>query len=107
MVPVEVIEVRPFNSHHIGTAIGRNSLDILGSKEALPAEIIEKFEKNAPLGPDGAAEIILKGVKEGKWRILVGKDAEYIDAVVRKDPESAYEQSTLDSIAKAGYFIRI
>jgi hypothetical protein len=92
---------------HIGTSIGRNSLDILGSTEALPAEIIERFEKNAPLGPDGAAEIILKGVKDGRWRILVGKDAEYIDAAIRKEPEMAYNQDFLDGISKAGYFIQI
>mmetsp|Transcript_45787 Transcript_45787/g.132559 ORF Transcript_45787/g.132559 Transcript_45787/m.132559 type:complete len:356 (-) Transcript_45787:38-1105(-) len=38
-----------------------------------------------------AAEIILSGVRQGKWRILVGPDAYVLDEAVRKHPEEAYE----------------
>ena len=48
------------------------------------------FEKKAPLTAEGAAEIILDGVREERWRILVGNDAEAIDALVRESPEQAY-----------------
>ncbi len=49
------------------------------------------FEEKAPLTADGAAEIILDGVRAERWRILVGDDAEAIDSLVRQTPEEAYE----------------
>jgi len=49
------------------------------------------FEQNAPLTAQGAASIILDGVRDEKWRILVGDDAQAIDALVRETPEEAYE----------------
>lgn len=64
-----------------------------------------EFEKDAPLTPAQAATIILDGVKAGKWRILVGKDAETIDAMVRQDPERAYTNEFfgefVEAVAKA------
>ncbi len=51
----------------------------------------EDFEKHAPLSAAGAAKIILDGVRAGKWRILVGDDAEWLDGKVREAPEEAYE----------------
>jgi hypothetical protein len=42
------------------------------------------------LRPEQAAEIILSGIREGKWRILVGADAEAMDRAVRETPELAY-----------------
>lgn len=50
----------------------------------------EMFEKLAPVTPAQAATIILDGVRNKKWRILVGKDAEIFDREVRADPENAY-----------------
>jgi NAD(P)-dependent dehydrogenase (short-subunit alcohol dehydrogenase family) len=47
--------------------------------------------RNAPVTPAQAAEIILQGVKDERWRILVGKDAEALDRAVRKSPEEAYD----------------
>ena len=38
-----------------------------------------------------AATIILDGVRSGAWRILVGKDATFIDERIRGKPESAYD----------------
>jgi NAD(P)-dependent dehydrogenase (short-subunit alcohol dehydrogenase family) len=42
-----------------------------------------------------AATIILDGVRSGTWRILVGKDAAFIDEQVRSRPESAYDYAEL------------
>ena len=57
------------------------------------------FRDNAPLTADQAATIILNGVKENRWRILVGEDAQNIDQAVRAAPENAYET---DFFAKIG-----
>jgi NAD(P)-dependent dehydrogenase (short-subunit alcohol dehydrogenase family) len=45
----------------------------------------------APLSAAEAATIILNGVRSGAWRIVVGKDAAFIDGRVRGKPESAYD----------------
>jgi len=49
------------------------------------------FEEEAPMSAAEAAEVILRGVREGRWRILVGEDAELLDQMVRAEPENAYE----------------
>jgi hypothetical protein len=51
----------------------------------------ELFRDNAPTSAARAATIILDGVRHNRWRILVGSDAEIIDAEVRADPEHAYD----------------
>ncbi len=51
------------------------------------------FRDKAPVSAGQAATIILDGVREEKWRILVGDDARRIDATVRQFPEEAYEPS--------------
>ena len=51
----------------------------------------ESFKTNAPTSAAQAAEIILNGVKEKRWRILVGDDAKNLDKKVREDPEKAYD----------------
>lgn len=48
------------------------------------------FRDKAPTSAEQAATIILDGVRAGRWRILVGEDAERLDRMVRNDPESAY-----------------
>jgi NAD(P)-dependent dehydrogenase (short-subunit alcohol dehydrogenase family) len=53
----------------------------------------EGFRDSAPLDAAGAAQIILAGVHAGKWRILVGEDAERLDESVRADPEAAYDHA--------------
>ena len=45
------------------------------------------------LDPEKAAEIILNGVREERWRILVGSDAEVMDREVRATPEEAYTEA--------------
>ena len=51
----------------------------------------ENFKNNAPTSAAQAAEIILNGVKEKRWRILVGEDAKNLDKKVRENPEKAYD----------------
>ena len=54
--------------------------------------------RDAPVSPAQAAEIILQGVKDENWRILVGKDAVALDEAVRESPVEAYD---LDFSARA------
>jgi NAD(P)-dependent dehydrogenase (short-subunit alcohol dehydrogenase family) len=56
----------------------------------------EMFRDNAPLTAAQAATIILDGVRAGKWRILVGDDAQALDEAVRADPEGAYGERGLN-----------
>ena len=51
------------------------------------------FRDQAPTTAEQAAALILDGVRADRWRILVGDDAERLDAMVRQDPEQAYEDS--------------
>jgi NAD(P)-dependent dehydrogenase (short-subunit alcohol dehydrogenase family) len=103
---------------HIGTDISRNSRKILrGSETAIDisavrkqfarqgidvtgysddqirarvAEMDKRFHDGAPTSAAEAATIILDGVRAERWRILVGKDAEFLDDRVRAAPEEAY-----------------
>jgi len=59
-----------------------------------------RFVEEAPTSAAEAATIILDGVKAGRWRILVGKDAEKIDALVRQAPERAYDVEFFESFAR-------
>ncbi len=51
----------------------------------------DDFRESAPLDAAGAATIILNGVRAGRWRILVGDDANWLDRRVRADPETVYD----------------
>ena len=53
----------------------------------------DDFRDNAPLTPAQAATIILDGVRNEEWRILVGEDARALDQRVREHPEEAYDPS--------------
>lgn len=64
----------------------------------------ESFRDNAPMTAKSAADVILGGVREGRWRILVGEDAKALDAHVRKDPEAAYDSDFMDRLLKEGHF---
>jgi hypothetical protein len=43
------------------------------------------------LSASEAAGIILEGVRNDTWRILVGTDTESLDALVRESPDTAYD----------------
>jgi NAD(P)-dependent dehydrogenase (short-subunit alcohol dehydrogenase family) len=117
---VQVAVVMP---GHIGTDIVLNSREILGvdinearrqlARRGLPIDGVsdddirnfmkmfgEMFRDNAPVTAAQAATIILDGVRAGRWRILVGDDAHFIDEAVRADPEGAYGEHglSLDTI---------
>tara|TARA_B100000929_G_scaffold136131_1_gene107781 strand:+ start:7827 stop:8762 length:936 start_codon:yes stop_codon:yes gene_type:complete len=103
---------------HIGTSIAVNTQKILGGEKSdeemenikqnmiklgnpvhnqsldqirqIIKENAESFGENAPTSSSEAAKVILDGVRENKWRILIGEDAKEIDEMVRRDPEEAY-----------------
>jgi NAD(P)-dependent dehydrogenase (short-subunit alcohol dehydrogenase family) len=56
----------------------------------------EIFRDNAPMSAAAAATVILDGVRADKWRILVGDDAQRLDAAVRADPEVVYGPAGLN-----------
>ena len=55
----------------------------------------EWFRQSAPTTAEQAASIILGGVREERWRILVGDDARHLDEMVRAAPEDAYTDEFL------------
>jgi NAD(P)-dependent dehydrogenase (short-subunit alcohol dehydrogenase family) len=64
----------------------------------------EAFRDTAPTTAARAATIILEGVRQNRWRILVGEDAEILDAEVRADPEHAYDPEFWDAMRAKGLF---
>jgi len=64
----------------------------------------EAFRDTAPTTAARAATIILDGVRQNRWRILVGEDAEILDAEVRADPEHAYDPEFWDAMRAKGLF---
>jgi hypothetical protein len=62
------------------------------------AENAKASADNAPTTSAQAASIILEGIRNEQWRILVGEDARQLDKMVREAPERAYD---VDFIQKA------
>lgn len=58
----------------------------------------ENFRDSAPMTAAAAAKVILDGVREERWRILVGEDAKVLDRLVREAPEEAYEESFMQKV---------
>ena len=67
----------------------------------------EGFRDNAPVTAAEAADVILAGVRNGEWRILVGEDAKVLDEEVRKNPWDAYEPSFVDVLHARGQFLNL
>jgi NAD(P)-dependent dehydrogenase (short-subunit alcohol dehydrogenase family) len=61
----------------------------------------DMFRDNAPTTAAAAATVILDGVRENRWRILIGDDARTLDEAVRADPEHAYDGTI--SLATLGF----
>ena len=72
--------------------------------QQMVAEMARQFETNAPTTAAEAATIILDGVRQEKWRILIGADAHTMDRLVRSAPEDAYEQSFIDKLREEGHW---
>jgi len=90
---------------HVGTGIYANTVLVQGNHLGRTGrELAKSFLENAPVSADEAATIILNGVKANRWRVLVGKDAEEIDRMVREKPEEIYEPSFGEEIRKRGIF---
>ena len=88
---------------HIGTGIAANSVVAHGEQpDPLMVEMAAQFRNTAPMTADEAAEVILDGVREERWRILVGADAHVLDLAVRDEPEAAYDPDFRDRLA--GHF---
>ena len=58
----------------------------------------DMFENDAPTTAAQAAKIILDGVRAKRWRILVGRDAEVLDRLVREAPEDAYGEAFMQKL---------
>lgn len=93
---------------HIGTNIALNTMREFGdlAQQDIPSGDPdhegdaqtrgEAFRDNG-LNPEEAARIILQGVRDERWRILVGADAEALDEAVRSSPEDAYEREFMET----------
>ncbi|MEO1304937.1 MAG: SDR family oxidoreductase [Pseudomonadota bacterium] len=93
---------------HIGTSIALNTMREFGDllDDDIPAGDPENADdpqargeafRDNGLDPIEAANIILQGVRDERWRILVGPDAQALDQAVRNAPEEAYEQSFMET----------
>jgi NAD(P)-dependent dehydrogenase (short-subunit alcohol dehydrogenase family) len=69
-------------------------------RQALQAQA-EQFRDEAPVTAAEAAKVILDGVRQEKWRILIGEDAAILDRMVREAPEEAYEPDFFARLAEA------
>ena len=81
---------------HIGTNIVASSMnygsrDLTDEERELGKLADQMFHDMAPMTASEAATVILTGVRENRWRILVGDDAHKLDNAVRAHPEAAYE----------------
>lgn len=78
----------------------RGGAPVAGASDEALRELLRRqaqsFQDDAPTTADQAAAIILDGVRAGRWRILVGHDAQRLDEMVRANPEGAYEADFAD-----------
>jgi NAD(P)-dependent dehydrogenase (short-subunit alcohol dehydrogenase family) len=88
---------------HIGTSIVASSMrhgavELNAEEEELMEIAAQIFRDSAPTTAAEAATIILDGVREGEWRILVGEDAHRLDDAVRADPAAAYDDVAIGEL---------
>ena len=81
---------------YVGTSIVENSFrhgteEVTGEMASKVQEFSDEFRDRAPVSASEAATVILDGVREERWRILIGADARALDEAVRAEPELAYE----------------
>lgn len=88
--------------------LGRQGLDVSGaSDEDLCTGMqtqAEMFRDMAPMTAAEAAGVILDGVRQERWRILVGADAARLDTLVRQYPEQAYSPGFTERLREEGTF---
>lgn len=83
--PLQVVCVHPGG---IKTNIAKN-IEFDNEKER--EYFVKNFDKQAPTTAKQAAQVIIRGIERGKSRILIGKDARFIDRITRLMPET-YER---------------
>ena len=82
-------------------AMGSDAAGVTDAEiQVMMAESARRFRDDAPMTAAAAAKVILDGVKAERWRILVGDDAQVLDAMVRAAPETAYEPEFFASLAE-------
>jgi NAD(P)-dependent dehydrogenase (short-subunit alcohol dehydrogenase family) len=70
---------------------------------AVMHQLAISFRDNAPMTAAQAATVILEGVRQDRWRILVGEDAKALDRMVRETPEDAYEETFTQALQAQGH----
>ncbi len=82
--PIKLSVVHPGG---VATNIARNSRTGTGiSDNEFRADSIERFDNAARTSPEKAARRIIDGIEKNKPRILIGKDARFIDILQRLRP---------------------
>lgn len=88
--------------------LGRRGVDVsLASDEDLRNVVamrVDGFENASPTTAEQAATIILDGVRNGEWRILVGEDAHVLDEQLRAQPGDAYTDEFTRRLMESGHF---
>jgi NAD(P)-dependent dehydrogenase (short-subunit alcohol dehydrogenase family) len=88
--------------------LARQGLDMSGASDEDIRQgaqaMAEMFRDAAPMTAAQAATVILDGVRDNRWRILVGADAEHLDRLVREAPEDAYEPRFVQRAQSEGAF---
>jgi NAD(P)-dependent dehydrogenase (short-subunit alcohol dehydrogenase family) len=92
----------------IRAKIAARGIDVAGASDedirGLVVQQAESFRDNAPMTASQAATVILNGVRNNEWRILVGDDAHVIDDLLRAEPGNAYEPSFTAALQSRGAF---
>ena len=98
-------QVEPFRAALKSLGFTADSLSSAEIRAAI-RQLADGFERLAPTSAAQAAKIILDGVRQERWRILVGADAEALDQAVRGAPEQAYEPEFFARLTQTGHFRR-
>jgi NAD(P)-dependent dehydrogenase (short-subunit alcohol dehydrogenase family) len=100
-MPDELVQEARASIARLGWDVGGATNDEIRQLLLQRAEI---FRDEAPMTAAEAAKIILDGVREERWRILVGEDAHILDRLVRDTPEQAYEPEFMQRfVAESGW----
>lgn len=95
LTPIEIAQARVRIAAVRKDATPLSDADI----QRITAERARRFLDEAPMTAAAAATVILDGVKAERWRILVGHDADRLDALVRQAPEAAYDDAFFQDFA--------
>ncbi|MDJ0771065.1 MAG: SDR family NAD(P)-dependent oxidoreductase [Ilumatobacter sp.] len=92
----------------IRETMAKRGFDVSGASDEdirnLMALRVDMFQNAAPTSAAEAATVILEGVREGKWRILIGEDAHVLDQKLRERPHDAYSDEFMAELFAAGHF---